>query len=34
MLTHTAPDAKAAGTGRNHERCVGYVRAKTRLVGS
>ena len=34
MLTHTAPDAKAAGAGRDHERCVGYVRAKTRLVGS
>ena len=34
MLTHTASDTKAAGTGRDHERRVGYVRAKTRLVGS
>src|SRR5205085_489202 len=32
MLTHSAPDAKVAGGGRDHESCVGYVRTKTGLV--
>jgi hypothetical protein len=33
VLTHTAPDPKAAGTGRDHEPRIGHVRPEPGLIG-